>query len=131
MTTNSSLFDAILKRTGSRYAAVNEIARLARQKSKEMDYDIFDSEALEWVLTGEKPYTIIDKEERIRRRRADYMRGILAEVSNPYIITSVLSSLRISAQNGVLCYVYDERLDSKYQARVRVLCNQLYNHEYR
>lgn len=129
MKTRTPIWDKLVKAYGSEYKAVVVLSSLARQKAKECNYQILDSQALAWVLTGEKPQTLIELEETSKQRKRSYMRDILAEVRDPDIVSSVISSLRISAENAALCYVYAEGTNKYQQQRIRILCNKIWYHK--
>lgn len=128
MTTNSPTWDKLVRRYGNEYQAVIALANLARGKTAQVDYQILDSEAIEWVLTGIPPELIQNKVHKPPSDKFQYIREILGQIQDPDILHSVKSSLSISAQNAALCYVYAEGTNKYQQQRVRILCNMIWSY---
>ena len=61
---------------GNRYQAVNLVASLARSLVKRYDNKILDSEALSWILTGERP-SIIDDNGDLKRSNKVFISYII------------------------------------------------------
>lgn len=128
MTTNSSIWDKLVQRYGNEYQAVTALANLARDKTKEVDYHILDSEAIEWVLTGTPPKVVQSEVDKPPSDKFQYICEILGQIQDSDILHSVKSSLRISAQNAALCYVYAEGINKYQQQRVRIICNMIWSY---
>lgn len=128
MTTNSSIWDKLVQRYGNEYQAVTALANLARDKTKEVDYHILDSEAIEWVLTGAPPRSVQNEVDKPPSDKSQYICEILGQIQDSDILSSVKSSLRISAQNAALCYVYAEGTNKYQQQRVRIICNMIWSY---
>lgn len=127
MTINSPIWDKLVQR-GNEYQAVIALAKLARDKTKEVDYHILDSEAIEWVLTGTPPKAVQNEVDKPPSNKSQYIREILGQIQDSDILHSVKSSLRISAQNAALCYVYAEGINKYQQQRVRIICNMIWSY---
>lgn len=127
MTINSPIWDKLVQR-GNEYQAVIALAKLARDKTKEVDYHILDSEAIEWVLTGTPPKAVQNEVDKPPSNKSQYIREILGQIQDPDILSSIKSSLRISAQNAALCYVYAEGINKYQQQRVRIICNMIWSY---
>lgn len=127
MTINSPIWDKLVQR-GNEYQAVIALAKLARDKTKEVDYHILDSEAIEWVLTGTPPKAVQNEVDKPPSNKSQYIREILGQIQDSDILYSIKSSLRISAQNAALCYVYAEGIDKYQQQRVRIICNMIWSY---
>lgn len=127
MTINSPIWDKLVQR-GNEYQAVIALAKLARDKTKEVDYHILDSEAIEWVLTGTPPKAVQNEVDKPPSNKSQYIREILGQIQDSDILSSIKSSLRISAQNAALCYVYVEGIDKYQQQRVRIICNMIWSY---
>lgn len=127
MTINSPIWDKLVQR-GNEYQAVIALAKLARDKTKEVDYHILDSEAIEWVLTGTPPKAVQNEVDKPPSNKSQYIREILGQIQDSDILSSIKSSLRISAQNAALCYVYAEGIDKYQQQRVRIICNMIWSY---
>lgn len=127
MTINSPIWDKLVQR-GNEYQAVIALAKLARDKTKEVDYHILDSEAIEWVLTGTPPKAVQNEVDKPSSNKSQYIREILGQIQDSDILSSIKSSLRISAQNAALCYVYAEGINKYQQQRVRIICNMIWSY---
>lgn len=128
MTTNSHTWDKLVQKYGNEYQAVIALANLARGRAAQVDYQILDSEAIEWVLTEVPPKAIQNEVDKPPSDKSQYIREILGQIQDSDILHSVKSSLRISAQNAALCYVYAEGINKYQQQRVRIICNMIWSH---
>lgn len=128
MTINSPIWDKLVKRYGNEYQAVIALANLARGRAAQVDYQILDSEAIEWVLTEVPPKAIQNEVDKPPSDKSQYIREILGQIQDSDILHSVKSSLRISAQNAALCYVYAEGINKYQQQRVRIICNMIWSY---
>lgn len=129
MTTNSPIWDNLVHKYGNEYQAIVALAKLVRDKAKEVNHHVLDSEALEWVLTGTPPSAVQNSTSRPSSSKSQYIREILGQIQDADILSSVKSTLRISAQNAALCYVYAEGADKYQQQRIRVICNMIWSYE--
>ena len=128
MTINSPTWDELVQKFGNEYQAVIALAKLARNKAAQVDYQILDSEAIEWVLTGTPPNPLQNEVNKPPSDKSQYIREILGQIQDSDILSSVKSSLRISAQNAALCYVYAEGTNKYQQQRVRIICNMIWSY---
>lgn len=128
MTINSPIWDKLVKRYGNEYQAVIALANLARGRAAHVDHHILDSEVIEWVLTGIPPKAIQNEVDKPPSDKSQYIREILGQIQDSDILHSVKSSLRISAQNAALCYVYAEGTNKYQQQRVRIICNMIWSY---
>ena len=128
MTINSPTWDKLVQRYGNEYQAVIALAKLARNKAAQVDYQILDSEAIEWVLTGAPPKPVQNEVDKPPSSKSQYIREILGQIQDSDILSSVKSTLRISAQNVALCYVYAEGTNKYQQQRVRIICNMIWSY---
>ena len=128
MTTNSPTWDKLVQKYGNDYQAVIALATLARGKAAQIDHQILDSEAIEWVLTGIPPEAIQNEVDKPPSDKSRYIRDILGQIQDSDILYSVKSSLRVSAQNAALWYVYAEGTNEYQQQRVRILCNMIWSY---
>lgn len=120
---------------GNRYQAVNLVASLARSLVKRYDNKILDSEALSWILTGERP-SIIDDNGNLKRSNKvfiSYMDDLLCEVDDEEVVEAVRYSTAESNRQENLVYLYKRVSEECRQARVRVLVRMIwYNtHKYK
>lgn len=128
MTTNSHTWDKLVQKYGNEYQAVIALANLARGKAAHVDHHILDSEAIEWVLTGTLPKAVQNEVDKPPSSKSQYIREILGQIQDSDILCSIKSSLRISAQNATLCYVYAEGTNKYQQQRVRIICNMIWSY---
>ena len=128
MTTNSPTWDKLVQKYGNEYQAVIALAKLARAKTKEVYYHILDSEAIELVLTGTPPKAVQNEVDKPPSNKSQYICEILGQIQDSDILSSIKSSLRISAQNAALCYVYAEGTNKYQQQRVRIICNMIWSY---
>ena len=119
---------------GNRYQAVNYIASLARSLVKQYDNKILDSEALSWILTGERP-DIIDDDGNLKPHKStiSYMDDILSSVDDDEVVDAVKCSMLESKKQENLVYLYNNISESSRQTRVRVLVRIIWyhTHEYK
>ena len=114
---------------GNKFQAVRLVASLARSLSKKYDNKILDSEALTWILTGERPNTI-DENGSIKRKSCinniSFMDDILSCVDDESVCESVRYSISESNKHKNLVYFYKGVPDECRQARVRVLVRMIW-----
>lgn len=128
MTTNSPTWDKLVQKYGNEYQAAIALASIARSRADQVDYQILDSEAIEWVLTGTPPKPVQNEVHKPPSDKSQYIREILGQIQDSDILHSVKASLRISAQNAALCYVYAEGTNKYQQQRVRIICNMIWSY---
>lgn len=118
---------------GNKFQAVRLVVSLARSLSKKYDNKILDSEALTWILTGERS-GIIDKTGNVRHKSyansISYMDDILSCVDDKEVCESVRYSISESNKRKNLVYFYKGVLDEYRQARVRVLVRMIWYNRY-
>lgn len=98
MITDRKLYDKLTAAFGNPYAAVIYISKLARELSKTVDYDILDSQALSWAITGVKPEPAkipTSAKMAIKLPIAD----VLQLVDDTEVKEAVVESLRHSVDN--------------------------------
>lgn len=114
---------------GNRYEATNLVANLARSLTHRYNNLILHSEAIQWILTGEKP-KVLDETYRIRyklrsKKLSPYV-DILCSIDDEEIKSAVQSSFTESKKVGHLTYLYNNISDVSSQARVRILVRMLW-----
>lgn len=118
-------FDALADKLGSTYAAVNYIAKSARQKRKQVDNRILESEAITWALTGIQP-----KLRRVCKvaewGTLNYLDEVLSYVDDENVAQSVRESYSESAKVHHLIYCYHSDLNESQKSRVRVLTRMIW-----
>jgi len=126
-TRDKDYFEQLSKQCGSPYAAVNFIAKSARNKLLEVNNQILDSEAISWVLTGIAPE--IKKRHKVyylNGNHISYLDDVLSCVDDVEVCQSVRDSYFISCKANHLIYSYNPELDNDRQARVRVLTRMIW-----
>lgn len=118
-------FNRLANKLGSRYGAVNYIAQEARRRRSESDYTMLESEAISWVLTGNKPPTRARSKVDISTN-ISMVQDILSEIEDDNVRASVYASYKQSLKVGHLIYCYHESLDEGQQSRVRVLMKMIW-----
>ena len=104
------------------YLAVVETSALAREKVENTEEYLSSSDALDWVITGRKPKSVITKSNKLER---SYMYNLLSEISNEDIVASVVKSIYASTNKAELIFIYVGNLDDFQKARVRILCRMI------
>lgn len=107
------------------YPSIAYIAAEARKLRNSLNYDITESQAVSWVLTGVQP-----EPHRIPmrdiRQAIDNMRDILSGIDNEFICESVEDSINISHAEHHLVYQYTDGLAESDKARVRILTRAIW-----
>lgn len=114
---------------GNVFRATNLVANLARELANRYDNLILYSEAIHWVLTGEKP-NILGEDNKVKykfrsKKKLPHV-DILCNIDDPIIKSAVQSSFTKSKKLGHLTYVYNNISDEYEQARVRILSRMLW-----
>ena len=127
MIDNTYLESYINKCDGDIFKATVTVAKLARSLANKYDNRILHSEALTWILTGERP-DIIDDNGNIKhiRRNISYLDDILCEVDDEEVCKAVRQSISQSNHQQNLVYLYNTITDNPRQARVRILCRMIW-----
>lgn len=127
MIDNKYLQKYIDKCNGNVFEATMMVASLARSLANKYDNRILHSEALTWILTGERP-NIIDDDGNIKQKCASlsYLDDILFEVDDDEVCKCVRCSIAESNRSQNLVYMYNNITDEPRKARVRVLCRMIW-----
>lgn len=126
--TDLDKFHKLEHKLGSPYAAVNYISSEARKLASKYDNVILHSEAIDWVITGEKPKIIsgVGKLSTKLNYVKSYIDEILCYVDDASVCESVRYSIDASRSSNHLIYVYKDVPDESRQARVRVLTRMIW-----
>lgn len=128
--TDDEQFNRYVSNFGSRFAAVVYVSELARIHAKRAHNKILESEAISWVLTGDRPQILNDTKHIIRSRsrlKLDYVHDKLCCIDDIDIKDAVYTTLKYSVQSSHLIYLYNNVNDECRQSRVRVLSNILWD----
>lgn len=128
MLPTDSNFSQYINKLGNSYAAVNYIAKQAKKLASDNDNKILYSEAITWLLTGDKPKVldIILAREQKAHIHTDYIDDLLSLVDNPLICQSVRQSIKASKLCNHLIYFYTHLSDDNDKARVRILTRMVW-----
>lgn len=118
-------YEALAEKT-NRYEAVRMIAAEARKRANQCNNLISHSEAISWVLTGEKPSKLVVAERRGKNLMSDslvtdILQDTLCMIDDIQIQRAVESSVKKTIRAKDLVYTYNNIQDESRQARVRVL----------
>lgn len=120
---NEHFNEIVSKFNGNRYQAVQYIQKQSRKLLEYTDNRITDSEAITWVLTGEKP----DYESRktfneiTAKYEYAYVDEILCYIDDKQVCESIRLSISKSKKSKNLVYRYTKGLDESKKSRVRVV----------
>jgi len=133
MLQNQKYFEDKTKQLGSIYAAVNHIAKQARKLEESYDNKILSSEALTWVMTGEEPKILSVLKNIDKKRLTDEIRTMeeyLIYIDDLDVRYAVQDSIEKSISHKHLSYTYNNVEDDPRKARIRVLCNMIWQNIY-
>ena len=120
---NEHFNEIVSKFNGNRYQAVQYIQKQSRKFLEYTDNRITDSEAITWVLTGEKPdYESRKTFNEITAKYEDaYVDEILCYIDDKQVCESIRLSISKSKKSKNLVYRYTKGLDESKKSRVRVV----------
>ena len=120
---NEHFNEIVSKFNGNRYQAVQYIQKQSRKLLEYTDNRITDSEAITWVLTGEKPdYESRKTFNEITAKYEDaYVDEILCYIDDKQVCESIRLSISKSKKSKNLVYRYAKGLDESKKSRVRVV----------
>lgn len=122
----------VLAEKTNRYAAIRMIAAEARKRANQCNNMISHSEAISWVLTGEKPKKLVLAEKRGQSIiPQSYFNTVvhdeLVEIEDDEVRQAVACSLKLTRENQNLVYVYNKIQDEPRRARVRILTRMIWD----
>ena len=123
-------FDKYVEAMGSRFAAIMYVANVARHRRLAVHCCISEAQALSWVVTGVEPADIhlyYKARKRLKERKKTYVEDRLLYIDDVQVRCAVQHSIELSRNNNHLIYEYDNVTDSCRQARVRILCNMIWD----
>ena len=126
---DSENFNRIVSKfNGNRYKAVQYIQKESRRLLEYTDNRITDSEAITWVLTGEKPdYESRKTFNEITAKYEDaYVDEVLCYIDDKQICESIRLSISRSKKSKNLVYRYTKGLDDNQKSRVRVVTRMIW-----
>ena len=123
-----SVFQDCVDKLGDVYSATIYIAKEARRRAEATDNLLLHSEAISWVITGEKP-SILSTVDNLPTKD-NYIQSQVNEtlkyIDDLGVAESVKLSINSSISNKHLIYIYKDVPNDHQQARVRVLTNMLW-----
>lgn len=111
---------------GSRYKAAMYIAAKARRLKESCYHVIFDSEAVEWAISGVPPAHLGESlkrrlEQTMETTEEDQIAEVLEWVEDEQIKSAVMSSCRLTEQNHQIMLDYHGIKDKGARTRIRIL----------
>lgn len=120
-------FDKLVEACGNRYLAVmfiSESARKLGQKRKE--YRISESKLIQWILTGNCPYTDAQLEIMKERPNDEGLEKILCWVTDEQVVKEVKFLYKRSIHNRKLTYSNSNALSQSRIDRVNILLRMIW-----
>lgn len=114
------------------YSVVNTISSIARDKYKECNGYILDSEALTWVIQNTKPnHTDINRGNNMQSSKIPYnmmtVDDILCNIEDVEVKESVKESILRSHESNYLLYYYKDIKDEFKKSRVRIIVKMIWD----
>lgn len=125
----TDVFEYYEKLFGSKFAAVNYVAKKARMISEEYDERILDSEAIAIVI-DESRRTYVESIHSMKESKNEedsIIESVLSLVSDTSVREAARLSIINSLYNQNLVYQYNKICDKHEKARVRVLTNMMWD----
>ena len=91
-------FNKLAAALGSTYAAVRFITIKARTISSRYNYYVLDSEAISWVLSGEKPESAIRYEQELKQHKVALIITIVCAL---LLLWLIISYIDVIMHNGI------------------------------
>ncbi len=121
-------FLEIEKACGNKYLAINMLSRSTRELSQNsQEYHLLDSKLLEWVVTGQAPYS--DEILELRKQKyeiLDDLDDLLVEVSDEEVVDTVKMNYKLSVQNKKLTLKINPLLSKSEQSRANILLRMIW-----
>jgi hypothetical protein len=109
----------------NRFSVVTTIAQIARERSKDYNGYILDSQALTWVIQGIEPEYIkgpnLNMNKYIKPFEQVNIDDMLSYVDDNEVCDAVIESYNESKKQNHLIYLYKNIEDEPRKARVRIL----------
>lgn len=127
--TNNSIFDKYVEAfSGDRFAAVMYISKIARRRMIRVNNCIHESDALSWITTGVEPEIVKHwREFKKVDHVALYIEDRLCYIEDAAVRNAVRDSISESQSIYHLIYTYNNIQDENKKARVRILCNMIWD----
>lgn len=124
-----------MHRSDSPFELILGVSSIARDRCKEWEGLISESEALTWVMQNKEPEIVKhfkgkvpSKQEAIDyRSRLSFLKDFLSQIDDEDMRQAVKDSYITSLHNKNLVYKYNDIKNSASRARVRVLVKMLWN----
>ena len=121
------LFQEFEKSCGNKYLAVKFIASAARKLGKEKSkYHITESKLIQWVLTGECPYTRAQMEAMYRDPSEDKIDEVLCWISDDAVSNRVRKLYKESIRNRHLIMCEDTNISKSRVDRINILLRMIW-----
>ena len=120
-------FDKLVEACGNRYLAVMFLSESARKLGKiKKEYHLFESKLLQWVLTGQCPYTEIQLESMKERHNSEGLDAILCWVADKQVSDEVRFLYKKSIKNRRITYSTNENLSTSKCDRANILLRMVW-----
>lgn len=125
---NNKLLPELTQSFGNIYECVNYVAKEARDMANSLEFDLTESTAMTWILSGDIPENkqIQPKQLHIRGAKIAAIDELLWTVNDPEIVAAVTRSVFKSWRAHHLLYDYIDVTDSPRQSRVRILTRMIW-----
>lgn len=130
------LFNELACKSGNRYAAIKFVSNNVHKLSYKYNGQILYSQLISWVISGEKPMSVILYEKEIYNRdkiKSISMKYVLS-VTDEYlcyiedmaVCKSVRASMKASKEAHHLVYIYIDTESEPQNMRVRILTRMIW-----
>lgn len=120
-------FDKLVEACGNRYLAVMFISESARKLGQQQSkYQISESKLIQWILTGECPYTEVQLAARKKREIDEGVDLILCWVYDAEVVTEVKKCYKKSVNRQKLIYATSHNLPQSKIDRINILLRMIW-----
>lgn len=124
---DAPLFEELAEKCGSKYLAVNYLARCARRLASYHDVSLIESELLTWALTGNKPKLDLTRYKRTDDIEILNIRDCLSYIEDDEVKEEVIRLYRRSILHHHLIYEQSGRLGPYRSSRVNILLRMIWS----
>lgn len=128
--TDNTKFNKYVEALGSTFAAIKYVSQIARKRCKSVHNCITESQAIAWVITGVEPKDVklYYRNLKLHKQRARlYKEERLMYIEDTDVKDAVSFSIDQSRKVNHLIYFYKNVTDDCRMARVRILCNIIWD----
>ena len=128
--TNNTIFEKYVEACSSRFAAIMYVSKIARHRRSRVNGCITESQALAWVITGVEPLEVSLWRKDISQpadKALIYAEDRILYIEDPKMHEAVLHTITESRHHGHLIYRYKDLEHPSQKARLRVICNIIWD----